>query len=116
MNADQNNIDLKRLQRLLRRYLSLNIENIRLSLTERLTLLMGAVSFAFVALVLCSIGLVFLTGSIANILRSHMAVQWAYMIVAGIYFGLTVIIFVFRVSIIYNPICKFLSRDRKSVV
>lgn len=103
-------LDYQRIGRLLRRYVSLNIENMRLSLTERLTLMMGAITIAVLALILGSIGLVFLTAGLAYILKSHMDIQWVYLIVSGIYFGIVAAIFLFRRTLVYNPICKFLSR------
>lgn len=105
-----NKFDFDKSLRLLRRYLTLNIENMRLSLTERLTLLFGMIGFSLLALILCTIGFVFVTAAIAHFLSQHIAVQWVYLIVAGIYFGITALVFVFRRAVIYDPICRFLSR------
>lgn len=102
--------DIDKIYRLLRRFLMLNIENARLSLTERLTLLFGMIGFSLFALILCSIGFVFVTAAVAHLLSDHMGMQWVYLIVAAIYFGITALVFVFRRALIYDPICRFLSR------
>lgn len=110
MRYNKNGIDIKAIGRLLRRYLTLNIDNFRLSFTERLTLLMTAVAFSLVALFFCTVGFIFLTASIANMLEGHLAIKWVYMIVSGIYFATVVLLWLLRKPLIMNPICRFLSR------
>lgn len=106
----QTRYSINSIARLLRRFVRLNIENLRLSLTERLTILMSSVAFFLIALFLGTIGLVFLSAGLAHILEDALEVKWVYLIIAGIYFAIVGTVWIFRRKILIDPICRFLSR------
>lgn len=108
--SSQTRFDVSAIARLLRRFINLNIENLRLSLTERLTIMMAAIAFFLIALFLGTIGFVFLTAGLAHILEGAMDVKWVYLIIAGIYFAIVAVVWLLRRRILIDPICRFLSR------
>ncbi|MDE7125412.1 MAG: phage holin family protein [Muribaculaceae bacterium] len=109
MNSQQR-FDINAIVRLLRRFLRLNIENMRLSLTERLTILMSAVAFYIIALFFCTIGFIFITAGIAHLLEGCLEIKWVYLIIGGIYFAIVLVLWLLRKKILVDPICRFLSR------
>ncbi len=109
MSAQQQ-FDIIAIGQLLRRYLLLNVENFRLSLTERLTILMATAVFFLIALIFGSIGLVFITAGIGHLLKGSIGIEWIYMITGSIYFTAIVMIWLLRKKLLINPFCKFLSR------
>lgn len=95
---------------LLKRFVRLNIENARLTLAERMTLLFAGITFYMIVILLavCVVGL--LSISLAQFLSESLPESWAYMIVAGIYLVLFVVIFALRKTLIVNPIARFVSQ------
>ena len=106
MNTTQQNIDLQAIYRICLRYLTLNIENARLSLTERLTILLSSVAFFLIAL----IAVVFFTSAIGHMLEGSMAIEWVYSIIGAIYLSIVAVLFLLRRKLLLDPICRFLSK------
>lgn len=95
--------------RLLRRYLSLQIENARLTVTQRLTLLLTGAAFAAVIFFLAMWCMFFAAISGANFLGEVMSMGWAYLIIVTIYLILILICLMFKRRLFLNPIARFLS-------
>lgn len=110
MNTTQQNIDLQAIYRICLRYLTLNIENARLSLTERLTILLSSVAFFLIALIFCTIAVVFFTSAIGHMLEESMAIEWVYSIIGAIYLSIVAVLFLLRRKLLLDPICRFLSK------
>lgn len=110
MNTTQQNIDLQAIYRICLRYLTLNIENARLSLTERLTILLSSVAFFLIALIFCTIAVVFFTSAIGHMLEGSMAIEWVYSIIGAIYLSIVAVLFLLRRKLLLDPICRFLSK------
>ncbi len=94
----------------IKNYVRLNIENAKLTVTEKLTVLFVSVAFFSIALVLIIFGLVFLSIAVANILSTVMPSYWAYIIIAVFYFILLGLLFAFKQALFLNPISRFLSK------
>ncbi len=90
--------------------LKLYIEKSKLTLAERLTMLMGALLLSIVCMLLGIIGLVFISGALIELFSMclHPIAAWA--IVGGIYFLLLGLIVLFRQPLIFNPVARFVSQ------
>ena len=106
----ENTPSIKTLWQALKKYISLNVANIKLSATEKLTLFFAAVAFGVVALVLIAIVMVFLSMAMCEILSQSMSAQNVYLIMAAFYLLLLVIIGALRKVLFLNPIARFLSK------
>lgn len=93
-----------------KRLMNLEIENVRLLVTEKLTLLLGRVTLVAVTFVIATCALIFLTMSAADFLLQELPPRWTYMIVGGFYVLLVVIAAVCRRQLIVDPIARYLSR------
>ncbi len=88
----------------------LYIENAKLTLAEKLTLLFVAIAFYSIAMLLLTFCLVFLSIALAKLLSLAMAAYWAYIIIAAFYFLLLAAVAVFKQSLLLNPISRFISK------
>ena len=95
---------------IIHRYLKLLIEDTRLNVAEKLTRLMSAVAIAAILLFLAVVTLVFLSLGISMALSEVMKPLWAFIIVAGFYMVLCVVLIVARKQLIVDPIARFLSK------
>lgn len=102
--------NLKTSVRLGRRWLSLETEYIRLSLTEKLAMILGGVALAFL-LSLLTLFLIFMASmALADVFSGFLPVWLAYLCVAGVYALLAILLFLLRKPLILDPIARFLSR------
>lgn len=93
-----------------RRLVGLEVENARLMLTEKLTMLLGRVTLVAVCFVISACVLIFLSMSISDLLLESFTPWVTYMIVAGFYALLVCIVALFRRQLIVDPIARYLSR------
>lgn len=93
-----------------RRLCNLEIENARLLLTEKLTLLLGRISLAAIAFVVSTTALIFLSMSVADFLLRGLEPCWTYMIIGAFYVMIVVIVACFRRQLIVDPIARYISR------
>lgn len=93
-----------------RRLTSLHVENAKLLVTEKLTLLLGRITLVAVSFVVCSCALIFLSMSVADWLLRSLEPCWTYLIVGGFYILLAVICAIFRRQLIVDPIARYISR------
>lgn len=107
-----------------RKLVSLEVENARLMLTEKLSLLLGRIALVAVCFVIAACVVIFLSMSISDLLLQTLAPWATYMIVAGFYILLIIIVALCRQSLIIDPIARYLSsvlldppaNERKSTV
>lgn len=99
-----------RLYQEVKRLANLEVDNAKLLITEKLTLLLGRVTLVAVSFVVCSCALIFLSMSVSDFLLRNLAPCWTYMIVAGFYLLLAIIGVVFRRQLIIDPIARYISR------
>ncbi len=93
-----------------RRLVGLEVENARLMVTEKLTMLLGRVTLVAVCFVISACVLIFLSMSISDLLLENFKPWATYMIVAGFYALLICIVALFRRQLIVDPIARYLSR------
>ncbi len=92
------------------RYVSLLMEDTRLSLAEKLTRLLSKLTICALLLVLSLSTLLFLSIAAGIALSRIMEPMWAYVVVASLYVVLGVIVVFCKNSLIVNPIARFISR------
>ncbi len=93
-----------------KRLFSLEVENLQLMLTEKLTLLFGRIALVAVCFVVGATALVFLSMSVADFLLRGLAPCWTYLIIAAFYILIIIIAASFRRRLIIDPIARFISR------
>lgn len=93
-----------------KRLLKLKVEDARLVIAERLSILLENLLFIITAILLgvCCLG--FITFAIVHFLSTIMEPGWAYLIVAGIYALMIGALVLFRRQFIGNPISRLISR------
>ena len=99
----------RRLYEEVKRLVGLEVENARLMLTEKLTLLLGRVTLVAVGFVLSACVIIFLSMSISDLLLESLTPWATYLIVAGFYALLICILALFRRQLIIDPIARYLS-------
>ena len=98
------------LKRRLRVLANLYVERTKLTLADRLALLMGAIVLVFVCLLLGTIGLVFISGALIELFSMCLHPIAAWFIVGGIYLVLLILTVLLRRWLIFNPVAKFVSK------
>lgn len=94
----------------IRRLLTLQLDYARLTVAEKLTVLLSTIAFYSMAVALASLVLIFLSIGLGQLLASTDLGKFAYFIVAGMYVVLLVLLFIMRKRLIINPIARFMSR------
>ncbi len=89
---------------------SLHIENAKLQLTEKLTLLLAKIMIVVIILVMSVVAMLFLTIAFAQWIKSFIDPALAYCIVATIYLLIAIFVYAFRRRWIIDPIARFVSR------
>lgn len=108
--AEEEESGYTRLYRQTKRLLNLEVENIRLMLTEKLTLLLGRIALVAVVFVVCTTALIFLSMSVADFLLRGLAPCWTYLIIGGFYVMIAIIATCFKRRLIVDPIARYISR------
>lgn len=93
-----------------KRYVSLQLDNAKLTAAEKLSILFSTIALFAVAFILGLAALVFLTIGLASMLETFIAPFWTYMIVGGFFVILIVVLFIFKEPLLVNPIARFLTR------
>lgn len=93
-----------------RTLVSLEVENARLMLAEKLSLLFGRMALVAISFVVSACAVIFLSMSIADLLLQSLAPWATYMIVAGFYILLIIILAICRRQLIIDPIARYLSK------
>lgn len=92
------------------RLLSLYAESAKLTVAEKLTMLLSAGVILIVTLVLGVFALAFLSGALIELLEL-VVVPWAsYLILGGVFILLIVVLALFRKALVVNPIARFISK------
>lgn len=90
--------------------LGLQVENLRLKLTEKITILLAMVAFYAVIMVLGLVFFVFVSLALSNLLATVLPPYLAYMTLALVYVLAFVLICLLRRQIFFDPIARFMSR------
>lgn len=105
---EQNTYSL--LYRLAIRLFKLKVEDVRLVLAVKITRLLGALVFVFIGFVLSLFIITFVAVSMAHLLSDAMSPVWAYLIIAGVYMLLFLVIYLAKKPLIMDPIARFMSQ------
>ncbi len=109
-NRSDSDSTYARLYQEVKRLANLEIENARLLITEKLTLLLGRVTLVAVSFVMCTCALIFLSMSLSDWLLCNLEPCWTYLIVGGLYILLAIVCFLLRRQLIIDPIARYISR------
>ncbi len=93
----------------IRRLVGLEVEDAKLMLTEKLTLLLGRITLVAVAFVLSACVVIFLSMSLSHLLLQSFSPWLTYLIVAAFYGVLVGIVALFRRQLIIDPIARYIS-------
>lgn len=93
-----------------KRLLLLQLDYARLTATEKLTVILSTVAIYALVVIFSTLSLVFLTLGVGHLLATTIAPHFAYLIVAGFYVLVLIVLLLFRKQIFINPISRFLSR------
>ncbi len=91
-------------------WLKLEVEYAKLSLAEKLTMLLTSLILGFVCLLLSMVVLIILAFSIAELYKMLMCPALAYLSTAGSVLVLIALLFLFRKPLLLNPIARLLTR------
>ena len=90
--------------------LGLQVENLRLKLTEKITILLAMVAFYAVIMALGLVFFVFVSLALSNLLATVLPPYLAYMTLALVYVLAFVLICLLRRQIFFDPIARVMSR------
>lgn len=93
-----------------KRLVGLEVDNAKLLVTEKLTLLLGRITLVAVCFVVCTCALIFLSMSVSDWLLRSLEPCWTYLIVGGFYIVLAAICAICRRTLITDPIARYISR------
>lgn len=91
-------------------WLKLELEYIKLTAVEKLTLLMGSLIIGFVAFLLGMVVLVLLAFALAEVFKMIMHPGLAYLSTAGAICVLLAVFFMLRKPLLLNPIARLISK------
>lgn len=92
-------------------YLGIEVAYAKITATEKLTILLSAITVGAILLVVCAMALFYL--SLALIFSLHNLVggyHWALVISAGCLLIIGIVVYFFRMKLIVNPISRSLSK------
>ncbi len=95
---------------LIKRLVSLYIENVRLTAAEKLTVVMSAGVLLIIALVLGIFAIAFLSGACIELLVLVLPAWASYAILGGFFLLLVILAVFLRKALIVNPIARFVSK------
>lgn len=88
----------------------LYLENAKLTVAEKLTVVFSAATLLLIVLVLTIFALAFLSGAILELLAMVLPMWACYLICFGFFIAMVLVILLMRTSLIVNPIARFVSR------
>lgn len=100
----------KELFRLGRRYLGLQLDCLRLSASEKATLLIAGLAMGLIGILMSALCIVLLAMSAVSLFGEIMSPALAYLCVAGCVALLTCVVFILRKHLIINPISRLITK------
>lgn len=108
--ADTENQRSSRIKDRLKAYFTLNFENIRLTIAEKLILILSTVITILVSMIFDGIAVLFITIGIAELLALWLP-QWVcYAIMAGVNILILLLVLIFRRQLIINPLSRTITK------
>lgn len=109
MENQENTSSLSGISHIIGRYVKLLIEDTRLNVTEKLTRLLSAIALASLLTIIVTVALVFVSIAVGIALAQTLSPLWSFIIVAGFYIVLLIVLITCRKTLLVNPIARFLS-------
>ncbi len=106
---DKNIETIGQLVEVIKHYVGLQNEYLRLDVIEKIVRLITALLIAAVTLLLILIICIYLSFALAYAIGPHIGHGWAFLIVAGIYFIIFLLFLAFRKNWVEKPLVKFLA-------
>lgn len=100
----------EKLKDLLKRLLSLYLDNVKLTVTEKLTVLLSAGVTLVIFLVLGIFSLAFFSGALLELMSIVLPAWASYLILGGFFVLVIVAVALMKKQLIINPISRFISR------
>lgn len=91
-------------------WISLEMEYAKLSLAEKLTILLTTLIIGFICLLLGMVVLILLGFALVEVFKLFMAPGFAYLTVAGIICVFLALLWIFRQPLLENPLAKLLTK------
>lgn len=91
-------------------WLKMELEYTKLTVAEKLTMLMGTLIIGFVCLLLGMVVLIMLAFSLAELFKMMMCPSLAYLSTAGAICVLLLLLYLFRKPLLLNPIARLLTK------
>lgn len=108
--ADTENPRSSRLIDRLKAYLTLNVESIKLTIADKVILLLSTILTVIVSLIIGGIAVMFITVAIAHVLSLWLPVWASYAIMAGVNILMLLVLLVFRRALILNPLSRVITK------
>jgi len=108
MNQSDNTY--RRLLEIGRKYVSLNIEELKLTLAEKVTVLISTAAVVAIVGGLIILLCLFLTLSLVHWMATIMPIALAYALVAGFFLVCVIVVFLLRRTLVIDPVARFISR------
>lgn len=89
---------------------SLKIEYARLTVAERMSILLSTIAIALICLIAVSMFLFFISMSLVEVMAASIGMAWSTFIVAMIYVIVLAVVVLLRKQLIINPIARFVSK------
>ena len=101
----------KELWEAIKKYISLQIDYTKLTLVEKLTILVSAITFMCIVIVLLACSLFFLSAAAVIWIDSVLNCTWlANLIVCGGVLFLLLLVFLFKKPLVVNPVSRFVTK------
>lgn len=91
-------------------YIRLLVEDTKLNMVEKLTRLLSAIAMCSLLTILITAALVFISIAAGLALSTIIPPLWAFIIVAGFYIIVMILLICYRTRLLVNPIARFISR------
>lgn len=109
MDTHDNPGSLSGIGQILSKYLKLLIEDTRLNVAEKLTRLLATIALASLLTITVTVALVFVSIAVGIALAQSLSPLWSFVIVAGFYIVLLIVLVACRKALLLNPIARFIS-------
>lgn len=107
---------IKDLLRQSRKWIGLELEYLKLTASEKFTILAGTFVLGAICLMVAQIVVILLAFSLSDLFKMMMPPSLAYLSVSGVLILIILALFLLRRKLIFDPIAKFITRlflDRK---
>lgn len=91
-------------------YGRLFVENVRLTSTEKLTILLSSTALAGIIGLLLVIAFFFISTALVLLLAQVMPFMWSFLAMGGVYLLLSLLVYLLRKKLLVDPIARFMSR------